>query len=405
MGTSAVFAGTVTDIQELRPRDPAAKVGSQRVIFSVAKGYRNVTSSRIEIVVSPDEAGCGFTFRKGRRYLVYARSESGFLTTGLCTRTRELWSAAADIAHLTRPVRTADAGKVAGHLSFRGQSIPGELHPRAVADVAVIVRGAGFVREGRTNSEGTFEFRGIPPVSFTVSAVPPWPYAAATEIEIEDPDPRQCNTDLLLQVRYDGRISGVLMDGRGRPLSGVKVQARAAGEGDTREARTSASGHYEITGLSPGAYAVGVNLTVPPSLESPYLRWFAPGTADRARAALVELTPGERKAIAPIRMPAPLQEVTLAGCVVGPDQRPTTEVSVHVIWYQDSRSSSLIDYPDLDNQGCFSIRGLRGLRYEFDAYATSLRDARGYLFNTTQAITAGEQASPIRLVLAPHKDR
>ena len=188
-------------------------------------------------------------------------------------------------------------------------------------------------------------------------------------------------------------------------MSGVKVQALASGGEYGHEARTAASGHYELTGLSPGAYVVGVNLTVPPSVESPYHRVFAPGATDRARATLVELALGERKTIAPLRMPAPIQEVTLTACVLGPDQRPATEASTQVLWHQGSRSASLLEHPDLDDQGCFSFRALKGLRYELSAFVTSRRDGRGGLFSLSQEITAGEQASPIRLVLAPHKDR
>ncbi len=65
LGTRAVFAGTVTDIEELSARDPATRVGSQRVTFAVAKGYRNVDASRVEIIASPNEESCGYEFKKG----------------------------------------------------------------------------------------------------------------------------------------------------------------------------------------------------------------------------------------------------------------------------------------------------------------------------------------------------
>ncbi len=326
------------------------------------------------------------------------------MTTGLCSRTRELWRAAEDIAYLTGLTGAPEADRVSGSVIFMGP-LPENVRTRPTADLKVILRGAGVVRESRTDAQGHFEFRGVPPVSFSVAVVPAWPYAAADQIEIEDPDPRQCSTDLLLQMRYDGRISGVLVDRSGRPLSGIKVQAADTTGASAQDARTTASGHYELTGLSPGSYVVGVNLTVPPSLEAPYARAFAPGATDRSKATVVEIGAGGRKAIAPLKMGAPIPQVSLTGCVVGPDRRPTTEASVSVIWYGDSKSSYLMDHPTLDSQGCFSMRALSGLRYDVHAYATSRRDARGYLFNTVQEITAEQHASPLRLVLAPHKDR
>ena len=132
---------------------------------------------------------------------------------------------------------------------------------------------------------------------------------------------------------------------------------------------------------------------------------FAPGVTDRGRATVVEIGAGERKAIAPLNLGAPIPQVPLAGCVIGPDERPTTEAFVSVTWYGDSTLSHLMEHPTLDGRGCFSMPALSGLRYEVGAYAASRRDARGYVFNTVQEITAEQHASPLRLVLAPHKDR
>jgi hypothetical protein len=269
----------------------------------------------------------------------------------------------------------------------------------------VILRGAGITRETRTDSRGNFEFRGVPPVSFSVSAFPAWPYTVSETVEVEDPDPRQCTTHLGLEMRYDGRISGVLLNSEGQPLSGIQVQAVSTARSSGQTARTNASGHYELTGLSPGSYEVGVNLTVPPSPDSPYARALAPSATDRSKATIVELGAGERKAVAPWTMGTPIPEVPLRGCVLGPDQRPTTEAQVQVIWYGESRSAHVIEHPDLDGQGCFTMRALRGLRYEVSAYAHSQRDARGYLLNTKQEVTADTAAPPLRLVLAPHMDR
>ena len=56
-----------------------------------------------------DDGDCGYDFAAGTSYLIYAfATDDGELNTGICSRTRRLDAAAADLAALGEPLHTFD---------------------------------------------------------------------------------------------------------------------------------------------------------------------------------------------------------------------------------------------------------------------------------------------------------
>jgi len=83
--SAAVFDGTVARIE----RDPdAGPFAELRVTFVVHTQWKGVTASPVRLVTQGDSAMCGYAFRLGQRYLVYADGSAGDLSVGLCSRTR-----------------------------------------------------------------------------------------------------------------------------------------------------------------------------------------------------------------------------------------------------------------------------------------------------------------------------
>lgn len=73
-----------------------------RVRFKVTRVWKNVAASEVVVTTPTNSAACGYAFRKGESYVVYAygSGELGQLTTGLCSRTRTLSSAEEDLRDL-----------------------------------------------------------------------------------------------------------------------------------------------------------------------------------------------------------------------------------------------------------------------------------------------------------------
>lgn len=83
-----------------------------RVQMDVVQSWRGADAEHVEVLTAAQSAECGYPFEVGRSYLVYAqRSQTGALSTGLCSRTRPVQEADEDRRALgsgTVPVEIAD---------------------------------------------------------------------------------------------------------------------------------------------------------------------------------------------------------------------------------------------------------------------------------------------------------
>ena len=105
-GSNAVFLGEVLDISSPGSEYPPLVSVTIRV-ETAWKGAPAPTTTRVVTAVS--EASCGFPFRVGARYLVYAYRPdvppaSGELWATLCSRTHETWPGDPDLDLLGSPL-------------------------------------------------------------------------------------------------------------------------------------------------------------------------------------------------------------------------------------------------------------------------------------------------------------
>ena len=93
---SAVFSGKVIEIKR---HDRTAELFERvEVIFEVDKSWKGVDKRIVSVFTSSGSASCGYGFKKGRTYLVYAGgSLQRRLTTGICSRTKRLNKAREDL--------------------------------------------------------------------------------------------------------------------------------------------------------------------------------------------------------------------------------------------------------------------------------------------------------------------
>ena len=85
----AVFAGRVMFIG--RDVDIQAVYGTQNLVgFWVNEVWKGPVRGLMYVTANPNESSCGFNFRTGREYLVYASESSVGYSTGLCSGTKSL---------------------------------------------------------------------------------------------------------------------------------------------------------------------------------------------------------------------------------------------------------------------------------------------------------------------------
>ena len=107
---AAVFSGKVVGIKRHKQaEDIFARV---EVVLRVERVWKGVEGATVSVFTSPHSAACGYDFKGGRTYLVYAhKNAEGRLSTGICGRTRRLKDAGEDLKELGAGREVAGAPK------------------------------------------------------------------------------------------------------------------------------------------------------------------------------------------------------------------------------------------------------------------------------------------------------
>jgi hypothetical protein len=97
---SSVFEGRVTRVEG---DEPNAEVNASHhtVHMQVVRYFKGEGGESITVRTAGNSAACGINFEVGGSYLVYASAgEGGVLSAGLCSGTRPIAGAEADLEHL-----------------------------------------------------------------------------------------------------------------------------------------------------------------------------------------------------------------------------------------------------------------------------------------------------------------
>ena len=306
----AVFAGTVISIDRV---DQSDEFGARSVLvrFNVDRVFVGAVARSVEM---PGNAmnTCSYRFEAGKKYLVYAtRDEGGRLSAGSCSRTRLLADAAEDLAYLRSLPAAGTSGRVYGRITELKRH-PAEtvwVDHGPLEHVTVSLRGATFVRGVATDAQGRFEFGDVPVGRATLTVVPPFGSGKAfPERETDRTDLRACS-HADFTIAHTASASGTVVDGSGRPLAGVVVDAVAAELAGfepaafQEAAKTDARGVFEFNDLPSGSSVFGVNLTKRPANAQGGTPIFLPGTRLAGEATVVDLETGDRKDAGVLRLP------------------------------------------------------------------------------------------------------
>ncbi|WP_420128697.1 hypothetical protein [Longimicrobium sp.] len=101
--SDAVFTGRVLSV-----RDTTIAVGEhawpvRRVTLRADRAWKGVESRLVVVLTGMGGGDCGFAFRRGESYLVYAHENGGVLRAGMCGRTAAVSQARADVHELGQP--------------------------------------------------------------------------------------------------------------------------------------------------------------------------------------------------------------------------------------------------------------------------------------------------------------
>jgi hypothetical protein len=252
-------------------------------------------------------------------------------------------------------------------------------------------------RRATSDSDGQFEFAGLPAGSYRVSAAPaqyasqylPMSYGAnrpagpywvepGQPIELKD---GQTLDKLVIALPRGGILAGRVTDENGDPLARVQVYTLAFPPGVTRGQRSSAGmttddlGQFRLWGLSPGEYVVVADARMntflgpnaPPETEEErlgYVTTYYPGTVDELSAQRVRVKAGEETQGIDIRVGvARLYHVS--GSVVDSKGNPVVGGNGQLMRRGAAAGGSPGFFAFTDPKGQFQIRNVPPGEYRF----------------------------------------
>lgn len=410
---AAVFIGTVRTIT-VQPRVPE-DMDNVRVELEDVIAVRGVDAPAQTVMTSVADGGsCGYAFKPGERYVVYAyRAKGGGpLRTSICSRTRPIAEAADDLRFFELLSAGVTRSRVFGTITH---TEPGTMrrdpqHHGAVANVRVSLRNEGGSYETATDAAGVYEFADLPPATYQLTIEPPpefatddRPYQSITLTDIS-----AC-AENDFSLRLNGRVRGSIRSSTGGPAANVRVQMMLVEYVDSRnlvetiDATTDASGRFEFGPIAAGRYVLGVDLFRQPELlPDPTVAFpatYHPGTADPSAATMIEMRGGELHNLAPMTLPAALRTHRLTGAVSFADGTPAAGATVMledaVKPWRDAAAPI-----DVDASGAFSFVVHEGVSYIVSAYYRP-RNTRGVRPNVTSVgpFTVTKQPEPLHLVV------
>jgi hypothetical protein len=321
----AVFVGTVLEVtrsssSNVAPRGIVSTTtiggNGRKVVLRVQEAFRGVRGKTVTLLQGGSMAD--LEFEKGKTYFVYAYGNADTQEFGgvtYCDRTNLLEAAQEDLAY----VATLKAPILGGRLfGTAGRSDPGVLHMGGPGPVTfpakgsiVTIRNPDFSTSTTVDSSGNFEIKNIPEGEYEVKTHfgDEWE-ADAASVKVS----RGGCAQIDFRPRPSASISGKLVAAKGplptmASVSLIPIDATdednirneiyaLVGEGD--------DGRFELKGLQPGKYHVGLNVTSPPNTDSPYPKTYYPGVQRRSEAKVLVIKPGSKLTDVEIKLPAPL---------------------------------------------------------------------------------------------------
>jgi hypothetical protein len=280
------------------------------------------------------------------------------------------------------------------------------------AGLTIIAEGNANKYETSTDGVGRFRLNGLKPGKYKLRLVLPANYGMNFSFQHNERDVEVTagcwSEEVDFTVRVDSRISGRIHDAQGNPVgervrvsiieydSNMKDQRPV----ESRNEYTNKEGRYEFDGVPAGRYVLGVNIADVPDKYTPYAKTYFPAASTIAQAAVINLAAGQKLNGLDLRLPPPLEEVTVTRMVLTKDGKPAAEA--HVALYDVERPDEPVWKADTetDKEGLFIVKGFKGRRYRIRAYLSE-----DYLAGTgTQSemleVDTGKASPNIKIVLS-----
>ncbi len=302
--SKAIFIGTVMGFDQ----------GRLVTRFQVTESFKGVKGNHVGVAQLP---GWWFDFRMGKQYLVFAGgcpwndAEKDCLFTGICSGTHPLEYARATVEQLRSERSGKPLAPVYGSLIRTLEeeaAIQQEDYVRPLPGILVKLKSDTRSLESRTDDDGVYSFRHVPPGKYQVSAELPPNLELGELLGKGTPPPldlghRSCKR-LDLYALPTGRISGKIIGPDGNPLSSTYAELYFASHYDERgsglfgyqgRARPGEEWKpFEFYHLPAGDYILVFNRLNRYEPATPFPRTFYPHASELKGAQVIHLSDGQQ---------------------------------------------------------------------------------------------------------------
>jgi hypothetical protein len=398
--TEDLFVGQVIEIanREKPEAEPTHLFNFSPLLvrFRVQERFRGATDSVVEVSTGRGGGDCGYPFKVGDIYLVYAsrNKDNGILYTGICSRTRPLEKAGEDMDFLRSLPNQPPGATIFGTVTLQEESSKG-WQRTPMAGVGVSISGPTTAK-AITDPNGGYKFHSLSPGDYDVSFALAESYTGhPSKVSVADKACAQVDE----YPRQAGEISGRVLDADGKPVANVVVDLRY--DSKHRESwerpqldfkQTDQDGHYKFQELSPGTYVAGVNIAFGPENKTPFPPTFYPGIRDDSQP--IHLGFGQRFTKADIQLPPRLVEREVPVVATWPDGRRVEGALLSVTGSAD------LNYhfgPQKSEQNPDAILLLEGQKYYVGAYV-NLSNGKQKCAEAVE-VTPSTHTEPVKLVI------
>jgi hypothetical protein len=340
--SEAVFAGKVVKKSafyvEEGEGDSRYKYQQVLVRFSIERAFKGIAGDEAEIVTGMGGGDCGFHFKDGERYVVYAirnGRDKSRLYAGICNRIKLVAEADEDFAYFRAIPEAGTGGLVYGRVKKLTMplSFDNKYQETYLDNIKITIEGNGRRFETTTNKEGYYQVGGLPPGQYNVKADISDGQSSYSQLTVNVVDRGCAARDFYLHV--NGQISGRVFDEKDNPLPNIKVDIISAKDAQDLSPKgkwgyTDKDGHYKIDSLPSGDYYLGVGLVGANGNLCPYPRVFMTDFGDAKKPKVVSLQESQKIEDQNIRLPSFTPDLEFEVEVIWPDGSPAETAGVQI---------------------------------------------------------------------------
>lgn len=407
------------------------------VKFSVEKTIRGVAEKTVEVFTSASSASCGYPFKEGERYFVYARKGSdGRLGESLCGPTTLLKDAEDDLEY----VKELESGKLGSRIfgniyedrqkSYNDKrtfeklgeievTIKGSLPARSINGKSML-QGKEHTFKTTTNENGFYIFKDIPEGVYRVTAK--FPKGLREIVTREDliehfavvnADGVRCDSENFVATRQ-GSIRGAVV---GFPVNDIKnyrtldspqpkVSLFPLDENGSvipyraPEERWAYRDKYEFyfNVVPAGKYLLTINPNDCPHPNNGVPPMYFPGVADKSDSKIIIVGEGENLRLENFRALPMLKERWFSGIVLYQDKTSVANATVRLLNGDMSKCNNFHLEVKTDEFGRFRVKGFETYKYQIDAF-TDRKQGQKQLYSKPFVVPQTEKVDDIQLIL------